>query len=131
MNMSNKLLPMIARLLISVIFIKSGINKIQNFEDTSKYMYDAGITLGTDIFLAGAIFLLLAGSLMLITGYKSKMGAFFLVMFLIPTTLVFHRDLADPKEINSLIRNGVFLGGLLMIISFGTGDLSLGKKSSS
>jgi putative oxidoreductase len=124
MNMSHKLLPLIARILIAVIFLKSGIYKIQHFESTSKAMYNKGITLGTDLFLAGAIFLLIAGSLSLISGYKSRMGAFFLVMFLVPTTLVFHWDLSDP---NDLIRNGVFLGGLLMILSYGGGDLKVGK----
>jgi len=126
MNMSNKLLPLIARILIASVFLKSAVYKIQNFESTKQFMFDSGITLATDFFLAGAIFLLLAGSVSLITGYKSKMGAFMLILFLVPTTIAFHWDLNDPSD---LMRNGVFLGGLIMILSFGTGDLSLGKKS--
>jgi putative oxidoreductase len=128
MNMSNNLLPLIARILISIVFIKSGIYKIQHFQETSKHMYDAGLTLATDFFLAGAIFLLLAGGLSLITGYKSKFGAFMLILFLVPTTLAFHWDLADAKQVNNLLSNGVYLAALLMIVSFGTGDLSFGKK---
>jgi uncharacterized membrane protein YphA (DoxX/SURF4 family) len=124
--MSNNLLPLVARILIAIIFLKSGIYKIQHFESTSKFMYESGLTLGTDFFLAGAIFLLLAGSISLITGYKSKVGAFMLIMFLVPTTIAFHWDLNDPSD---LIRNGVFVAALLLIMSYGTGDLSIGKKS--
>ena len=128
MNMSNKLLPLIARILLSLVFINSGIKKITSFENVSAKMYDSGITFQTDLFLAGAILLLLVGSLLLITGYRSKVGAFMIVLFLVPTTIVFHWDFADPKQIGQLLKNAGLLGGLLMVLSYGTGDLSLGKK---
>lgn len=128
MNMSNKLLPLIARVLLSLVFINSGIKKITNFEEVSTKMYEAGITFQTDLFLAGAIFLLLAGSFFLITGYKSKVGAFMIVLFLVPTTIVFHWDFADPKQVGQLLKNAGLLGGLLMVLSFGTGDLSIKKQ---
>jgi putative oxidoreductase len=128
MNMSNKLLPLIARILLSLVFINSGIKKITSFESVSAKMYDSGITFQTDLFLAGAIFLLLVGSLLLITGYKSKVGAFMIVLFLVPTTIVFHWDFADPKQVGQLLKNAGLLGGLLMVLSYGTGDISFGKK---
>jgi putative oxidoreductase len=127
MNMSNKLLPLVARILISLVFIKSGIYKIGHFNEVAKQMHEAGITLATDYLLAGAILLLLAGSFLLITGYKGKLGAFLLVLFLVPVTIAFHWNLNDPVQINNLLRNGVYLAALLMIISYGTGDWSLGK----
>lgn len=129
MNMSNKLLPLIARVFLSLVFINSGVKKITNFESVSNKMYESGITFQTDLFLAGAIFLLLAGSLLLIIGYKSKIGAFMLVLFLVPTTIAFHWDFSNPKEIGQLLKNAGLLGGLLMVLSYGTGDISLDKKS--
>jgi len=129
MNMSNKLLPLIARILLSLVFINSGIKKITSFENVSAKMYDSGITFQTDLFLAGAILLLLVGSLLLITGYRSKVGAFMIVLFLVPTTIIFHWDFADPKQIGQLLKNAGLLGGLLMALSYGTGDISFGKKS--
>lgn len=129
MNMSNKLLPLIARVFLSLVFINSGIKKITNFESVSNKMYESGITFQTDLFLAGAIFLLLVGSLLLITGYKSKIGVFMLILFLVPTTIAFHWDFANPKEVGQLLKNAGLLGGLLMVLSYGTGDLSLDKKS--
>jgi putative oxidoreductase len=65
----------------------------------------------------------------LITGYRSKVGAFMIVLFLVPTTIVFHWDFADPKQIGQLLKNAGLLGGLLMALSYGTGDISFGKKS--
>lgn len=80
------------------------------------------MTLATDVFLAGAIAFLLLGGLSLILGYKTRLGAFLLICFLVPTTIVFH---IGPDETGALLKNAGLLGGLLMIISNGPGAWSI------
>lgn len=115
-------IPLIGRVLLSLVFIYSGISKIQAFSDVSQKMYEAGMTLGTDIFLAGAIAFLLLGGVSLILGFKTRLGAFLLVCFLVPTTIVFH---IGPGETGALLKNAGLLGGLLMIMAHGPGAWSI------
>ena len=52
---------LIGRILLILIFIKSGLGKIENFAGTAQYMAKAGMPY-TNFFLLGAIFFELAGS---------------------------------------------------------------------
>lgn len=124
MNMSTNLLPLIARILIASAFVKSAIEKCIHYSDTIAYLKEAGLTEGTNFFLITGIVLLLLGSLLVITGFKSRLGATLLVIILIPSTLLWHDNMNDVKTIDYLMHNGVYLGALLLIISFGSGGWS-------
>lgn len=128
MNMSHKLLPLLARIFLGLIFFMSGLNKINDFSNVSQQMQEAGLTYQTNFFLVCAIIFLLLGSALLISGYKIKIGALLLILFLVPVTITFHSNIADPNEIVHLLKNIGILGGLLMVLSFGGGDLVIGKK---
>ncbi|TVR76963.1 MAG: DoxX family protein [Chitinophagaceae bacterium] len=123
----NHLIPLIARLSISVIFFVSAIDKIMNFSDKIEYMKKVGQMSGPlEILLFFAIIFLLVGSLSLILGYKIKMGAALLIIFLIPTTFIFHFDPGTAQDIQ-LMKNLAMTGGLLMLIAFGGGKWSVDK----
>ena len=83
------------------------------------------------LFFAAATAVELAGGLSLLLGFKARLGALLLFGFLIPVTLTFHNwwTYADPKEqqVNFLffIHNLTLMGGLLMLMSFGPGPLSI------
>jgi len=67
----------------------------------------------------------LLGSLSLLLGYKIKIGALLLIIFLIPATLMFHNFVVDGEQLNAFLKNVGLIGGLLMMIYTGAGAVSL------
>jgi putative oxidoreductase len=115
---------LIGRILLVLIFLQSGIGKITNFQGTAGYMAKFGMPY-TNFFLIGAIFIELFGSVTVITGYFARLGAFLLVIFLIPTTLIFHTNFSDPNQQIHFIKNVSMFGGLLVLLMVGAGRFSL------
>jgi len=112
------------RILLVLIFLKSGIGKIDNFEGTAQYMASYGMPYA-NFFLVGAIFFELVGSITVILGYFARFGALLLLIFLIPTTLIFHNIFADPKMMIHFMKNVSMFGGLLILLASGAGRFSL------
>ena len=115
---------LIGRILLVLIFLQSGIGKIANFQGTAEYMAKFGMPY-TNFFLIGAIFIELVGSITVITGYYARLGAFLLVIFMIPTTLIFHTNFTDPMQQIQFMKNISMFGGLLVLLMVGAGRISL------
>jgi uncharacterized membrane protein YphA (DoxX/SURF4 family) len=120
-----KAFPMlIGRILLVLIFLKSGIGKIEDFGGTAQYMASYGMPY-TNFFLIGAIFFELVGSITVILGYFTRFGALLLLIFLIPTTLIFHNIFVDPKMMIHFMKNVSMFGGCLILLASGAGRFSL------
>lgn len=71
------------------------------------------------------------GALSIVLGYKAKIGAWLLVLFLVPVTLAMHNFWAvtDPMmhgmQLAMFMKNLSMLGAALLIAHFGSGPLSL------
>ena len=91
-NKSTKnFLDFIARVAISSIFISAIPGKLTGFSKTVEYISSKGIPDPiASILLVGAIICLILGSGFFIFGEDQKIGAIFLLLFLIPTTIIFH-----------------------------------------
>ena len=123
---------LLGRILLVLIFLNSGIGKIENFQGTAQYMASHGMPY-TNFFLVGAIFIELVGSITILFGFFTRFGTVLLLIFLIPTTLIFHNIFVDPKMIVHFMKNMSMLGGCLILLSSGAGRFSLdyllrGKK---
>jgi putative oxidoreductase len=79
----------------------------------------------TSLFLFGAIIFELAGSIFAILGYYARFGALLLLIFLIPTTIIFHTNFEDPIQIIMLMKNVSMFGGCLILLGMGAGRFSL------
>ena len=121
-----KYTSLLARIFLSAIFIKSGIDKILNPSVIQQFMESKGIPF-PGLLLIPTIIVLLIGGLLILLGYKARLGALLLIGFLIPTTLIFHTNF--PGEMNAFMKNIGLMGGLMMVVAFGSGDLSLDNKS--
>ena len=76
------LASLFGRIMLATIFFMSAVgNKIPNFDNIAGYMASEGVPL-PKIMLAGAIVFLIAGSLSLIAGFKARLGAGLLFVFL-------------------------------------------------
>lgn len=114
-------LALAGRLLLAVIFLASAFGKITNFDGTLKFMEAHGMPL-TALFCASAIALEALGAITLILGYLTRWGAAALVGFLVTATWIFH---SAPDQRIALLKNLAIMGGLLQVMAFGPGELSL------
>jgi putative oxidoreductase len=113
--------------LLAQIFLVSGIGKLLDPAGTRQYMAAAGMPL-TLLFLIGAIVFEFGGGLSLLVGCKARWGALALVLFLIPTTLIFHNILSDASQQANFMKNLGIMGGLLMIYAYGPGKWSIDER---
>jgi putative oxidoreductase len=123
-------LPPVARLLMSAIFILSGIGKLTGWSEMAGYMAAKGMP-AVPLLLGAATFLEIFGGLSLLLGWKPRLGAALLFLFLIPTTLIFHNfwALAGAERMDQMthfLKNLAILGGLLMVAVIPERDVKLG-----
>jgi putative oxidoreductase len=108
------LLNGIARVLLCLVFLHAVIGKLTGFGGVAGMIAGRGIPLAP-VLLAAAVALMVVGSVLVISGYRARLGAILLLLFLVPTTLLFHNDVADPQERIALLKNLSIMGGLLLV----------------
>jgi putative oxidoreductase len=136
----------LGRIMLATIFLMSAVgNKIPNFENVAGYMASEGVP-APQILLAGAIVFLLVGSLSIMLGFKARVGAALLFVFLLLATYFFHDFWTQPAdamwvlsananvkmpvqqvEMISFMKNLALMGSMLFIIANGSGPMSLDR----
>jgi len=124
MEWMKALAMLVGRILLVLIFLNSGIDKVGHFEGTAQYMAKAGMPY-TSFFLLGAIVFELVGSMTVILGFLTRWGTLLLILFLIPTTLIFHGNVADRMQMIHFMKNVGMLGGCFFLLGAGPGRFSL------
>ncbi|CAD5980463.1 Surfeit locus protein 4 homolog [Planktothrix tepida] len=117
-------IPLIGRTFLATIFIHAAVNKIFDFANTQTMMTEKGLPFA-GVLLVGTIIVEIVGGLSLVVGYKTRLGAWLLILFLIPATFVFHNFWDIPSEKIDFFKNLSIMGGLLMITYFGAGPVSV------
>jgi putative oxidoreductase len=119
---------LLGRIFYSAIFILSGPNHFK--AETIGYAAAQGVPLASiAVPLSGIIALL--GGLSIALGYRAKLGAWLIVLFLVPVTLMLHRfwGVSDPQvaglQLAMFMKNLSLLGTALIIARLGSGPLSL------
>ena len=104
------------RIFISLLFIVEGIRKIFNPDMGMMYMEDHGVP---EILFYPSVAFEIIVPLILIPGYKTKIMASLLALFVISVTLIFHIPLifSDSMQLLAALKNISILGGLLIVIS--------------
>ena len=119
------ILDLVARILISALFLLNGVFKISNYEGSVEWMEGFGIP---GVLIIPAIILEIVGPILIILGYKAKIAAGLLSLFCIATAVIFHNDFSDQMQLGSFLKNIGLAGGFLFIFINGTKDFSLDKK---
>ena len=105
-------LDFFSRVLISSIFISAIPGKINDFERTVEFISSKGFPDPiASILLVGAIICLIMGSGFFIFGDNQKIGSVFLLLFLIPTTIIFH---VFPFHQRAVLMNLGLIGGIII-----------------
>ena len=116
---------LIGRILISALFLLNGIFKISNYDGTISWMESFGMP---GILLIPAIILEIAGPVLIIIGYKTKLAAGVLSLFCIATAFIFHNDFANQMQLTSFLKNIALAGGFLILFVNGAKGFSLDNK---
>ena len=116
------------RVLLSLLFIMAGFNKIIGYSGTAAYMESQGVP---GILLPLVILAELGGGLLILVGFKTRIIAFLLAGFCVLTAFIFHSNFAEQSEITAFLKNMALAGGFLMLLAHGAGHWSLDEKLSS
>jgi len=117
----------LARIFLALLFIITGYEKVIGFQNTVSSIQGLGSLFSTfaTLLALGAIVFEIAGGLMVLIGWKTKVGSAMLMIFLILATLMYH---IGEGHLHPFLSNLAVLGGLMLIYVCGPGDYSMDKK---
>jgi putative oxidoreductase len=124
MSTQLRYLPAVGRLLIAAIFLISGFGKIAAPAMTLGYIKSAGLPVPMLAYLV-AIVIEVGGGVLLVVGYQTRIIASVMAVFTVATALAFHTDFADQNQMINFLKNIAMMGGLLQVVAFGAGVISI------
>jgi putative oxidoreductase len=116
---------LVGRILLVVIFLVSGYGKLMDPAGTKQFMANMGHLPYVDVLFICTVIVELGGGLMVLVGWKARLAALVLCLFLIPVTLTFHTNFADRMQQLHFLTNLSIMGGLLMVVVYGAGAISI------
>lgn len=129
MDALSNFVVVVGRILIALIFVRAGINKLGSIDATAAEMAKGGIPL-SNILVYGAIVMELGVGLLLMVGLFARCAALALFFYTLVLALIFHAYWAAPAAQARMQASFFFghlsmMGGMLMVVAFGAGALSL------
>jgi putative oxidoreductase len=121
------LCPVTGRLLMSAIFLVSGVGKLAAPAATLATIEAAGLPL-PPVSYAAATLAEVVGGLLLIAGYRTRLVALVLAVFAVATAVTFHAAFGDKNQMFHFLKNLAMAGGLLQVVAFGAGPFSLDAR---
>jgi len=122
MNKLNPLFSLAGRVMIALIFVLAGLNKIFAIEGTQGYMEAMGLP---GILIYPTIMFEVAAGLAIIAGFKTRSVALALAGFSLLSALIFHNQLGDQTQFILFMKNVAMAGGFLFLARYGAGELSI------
>lgn len=122
----------IARILLALMFVMSGISKFTGLQGTADYIASVGLPMSQLLAIGAAAVEVVAGVL-LIVGWQARWAALALAAFTLLASLFFHNFWAMPADKAFMqqlmfMKNLAVIGGLLFVFAFGAGSLSLDSR---
>ena len=127
MNSATRFLPFTGRLLIGGIFLMSGLTKVPAYAGTTAVISRAGLPLAPLGFVIALVVEIGLG-LLLLLGYRARPAALGLAIWCLVTAIFFHSNFADQNVMIHFLKNLMIAGGLLQIVHFGAGPLSIDNR---
>lgn len=127
MKDSTQYLPFAGRVLIGGIFILSGLSKIGSYAGTTAAIASVGLPFAPLGFLV-AIAIEVGIAFLLLIGYRARWAAIILAAWSVVTAIFFHRNFADQNMMIHFMKNLMIAGGLLQIVHFGAGRVSVDNR---
>ena len=125
MNALQAIAAPLGRIMISLMFVTSGLGKISGYAGTQGYMEAMGVP---GVLLPLVIALEVLGGLAVMLGWHTRIAAFLLAGFSLLSALLFHANFGDQMQMIMFMKNVAIAGGFLMIVSLGGGAFSLDNR---
>lgn len=125
------LLLLLARVLLVILFLKSGVPKLINFSGTIAYMGSVGAPLPA-VAAAIAVFMEVPVAIALLLGFQTRLLALLLAIYTVATGLIGHAywTMAGAEQVNNMIhfyKNIAIAGGFLALCAAGAGRFSFDR----
>jgi len=122
----------LARVLLALLFLASGVSKITGFAGAVGYITSKGLAF-PEVLAGLAAALELIGGLAIVLGYRTRLAAFLLAIYTLVTGYIFHDFWASPAD-QVIVQQVMFLknlsiaGGLLLLTTGGIGSWAMDRK---
>jgi putative oxidoreductase len=113
------------RILLALIFVLSGINKLTSIEMTTGYMQAMGLP---GILVWPTIAVEILGGLAIAVGFQTAAASLILAAFTLLAALIFHRNLGDQMQFINFMKNLAISGGFLALFAAGPGRYSVDQR---
>jgi len=118
----------VGRILLALMFLLAGLNKISGYAGMQGYMESMGVP---GALLPLVIALEVLGGITLMLGWHTRLTAFLLAGFTLLATLIFHSNLGDQTQMLFFMKNLSIAGGLLLVVAHGAGPYSIDNRQRS
>ena len=115
----------IARVLMALIFILSGLSKLGASDAVRGYMEAMGVP---GALLWPSIAFEIGAGVLVALGYRTRVIALLLAGFCLVTAAVFHHQFTDQIQMIMFLKNIAMAGGFLLLAAVGSGSASLDAK---
>ena len=127
MTSSQKVTTLVGRILLSLIFVMSGLGKLADHTGTVGYINSVGAPM-PEIAYWLAVIVEVGFGLALLVGFKAKIAAIGLAVFTLAAAFLFHNNFADQMQMIMFLKNITIVGGLLLIVAHGAGGFSIDNR---
>ena len=127
MNTQLRYLPIVGRLALASLFLFSGLGKLAAPAATQGYIASVGLPLPILSYLL-AVAVELGGGTLLVLGYRTRAVAAIMTVFTLATAFAFHHAFGDQNQLMHFLKNISIAGGLLQVVAFGGGEISLDAR---
>ena len=130
MEFLQDLFALLGRILISGTFLWGAYEKVKNWQTSVSYMRAKGMP-QVSITMPVAVGLKIVGGLLVLFGWHTHVGAFFLLVVAIPFLYWAHPFWAAAGN-EQMVQRGFFMkevaiiGGLLLLLAMGGGNFAIG-----
>jgi putative oxidoreductase len=123
---------LIARALLASLFLIFGVRSVQAFEVSAAYFAKLGFPVPGAV-TAASIAIQLGAGLLLVLGWKTRLAAWLLVVYVLIATVTAHRYWEiDPAhqlvQLGNFYKNLAIIGGLVLLALGGPGKLSIDRR---
>jgi putative oxidoreductase len=122
----NPALPLLGRILLTLLFFVAGYNKLMNVAGTAGYFGKLGLPM-PDLLTWVVIAIELVGALLILIGWKTRWVAWVMAIFTVATAVIGHKFWVDPSQATQFLKNLAIAGGFIMLAYAGPGRLSVDK----
>lgn len=123
----NDVAILIARIFVAVLFLIAAYNKFKGLGGTTGYMTKLGVPAPSIMAPVVAAFELVAG-LLLLVGFKTRLVALAIGVFVVMAALLAHTNFADGNQLNHFLKNFAIVGACLALFVTGGGAYSVDAK---